>query len=59
MHIHHHIACRYFSLQAPQHLGMGDSVRLDVENKICDEHGPRVDSFAAPQQIAYDIMNEV
>lgn len=34
-------------------------MRFDVENKICDEHGPRVDSFAMPQQIAYDIMNEV
>ena len=38
---------------------MGDTVRLDVENRICDEHGPRVDSFAIPQQLAYDIMNEV
>lgn len=50
---------RYFSLQASEQLGLGDSVRLDVENKICDEHGPRMDSFAVPQKKAYDIMNKV
>ena len=38
---------------------MGYSVRLDVENRICDEKGPRVDSFAMPQQIAFDTMNKV
>ena len=50
---------RYFSLQASEQLGLGDSVRLDVENKICDEHGPCMDSFAVPQKMAYDIMNKV
>ena len=50
---------RYFSLQASEQLGLGDSVRLDVENKICDEHGPCMDSFAVPQKMAYEIMNKV
>ena len=51
--------CRYFSLQASEPLGMADDVRLEVENRICDEQGPRVDSYSVPQQIAYDIMNQV
>ena len=38
---------------------MGDVVRADVENKICDQQGPRIDSFRLPQQIAYDKMDEV
>ena len=38
---------------------MGHSVRIDVENRICDENGPRVDSFAIPQQIVFDTMNKV
>jgi len=38
---------------------MEDSVRLDVENRICDEHGPRADSFLRPQLVAFHTMNEV
>lgn len=38
---------------------MGDVVRADVENKICDQLGPKADSFRLPQQIAYDKMDEV
>lgn len=60
-YLFHHCSThyRYFSLQASEQLGLGDSVRLDVENKICDEHGPRMDSFAVPQKKAYEIMNKV
>ena len=50
---------RYLSLQATQSLNMEDSVRLDVENRICDEHGPRADSFLRPQLVAFHTMNEV
>ena len=38
---------------------MGDPIRIDVEIKICSEEGPRVDSFAVPQQKVYEIMNQV
>ncbi len=50
---------RYFSLQASEPLDMEDTVRLDIENKICDENGPRADSFTVAQQSAYNIMNQV
>jgi A-kinase anchor protein 10 len=49
---------RYFSLQATEPLDMGDEVRVDIESKICDENGPRADSYVAAQLIAYDTMNE-
>ncbi|KAL5477283.1 hypothetical protein EMCRGX_G024056 [Ephydatia muelleri] len=49
---------RYFSLLATEPLRMGDVVRADVENKICDQLGPKADSFRLPQQIAYDKMDE-
>lgn len=49
---------RYFSLLATEPLKMGDVVRADVENKICDQQGPQADSFTLPQQIAYDKMDE-
>lgn len=52
-------ACRYFSLQAAEPLNMEDSVRIDVENRICDEHGPRADSYLRPQLVAFHTMNEV
>lgn len=38
---------------------MEDSVRIDVENRICDEQGPRADSFLRPQLVAFHTMNEV
>lgn len=53
------VTYRYFSLQATSPLYFGDSVRLDIENKICDESGPRVDSYGTAQKLAYDKMNEV
>ena len=34
-------------------------MRANVENNICDQQGPRADSFRLPQQIAYDKMDEV
>lgn len=53
------LSCRYFSLQASEPLQMEDSVRLDVENRICDEQGPRADSYLRPQLVAFHTMNEV
>ena len=50
--------CRYFSLQATQPLGMGDGVRVEIESRICDERGPRPDSYLPAQLLAYDTMNE-
>ena len=50
---------RYFSLQAFSPLHFGDTTRMDIENKICDENGPRVDSYDTAQKQAYDRMNEV
>ena len=50
---------RYFSLQASCPLYFGDTTRVDIENKICDESGPRVDSYDMAQKQAYDRMNEV
>ena len=52
-------SCRYFSLQATEPLNMEDSVRMDVENRICSEYGPRADSFLRPQLVAFHTMNEV
>ena len=51
--------CRHFSLQATDPLDLGDAVRLKVENKICHQDGPRVDSFAVPQQQVYDLLRKV
>ena len=50
---------RYFSLQASCPLYFDDTTRVDIENKICDESGPRVDSYDTAQKQAYDRMNEV
>ena len=55
MHVHD----RYFSLQATEPLFMGDKVRMDIENKICDVQGPRADSYTTAQKIAFDTMNKV
>lgn len=49
---------RHFSLQASDPLDLGDAVRLKVENKICHQDGPRVDSFAVPQQQVYDLLRK-
>ena len=38
---------------------MGDSVRMDIENKICSEQGPRSDSFEQAQDRAYQTMTQV
>lgn len=46
-------------MQASSPLHFGDTTRMDIENKICDEHGPRVDSYDTAQKQAYDRMNEV
>ena len=54
-----HAIARYFSLQAANPLHFGDTIRMDIENKICDEHGPRKDSFVTAQEHAYQLMNEV
>ena len=56
---HHNLYNRYFSLQASSPLHFGDTTRMDIENKICDEHGPRADSYDTAQKQAYDRMNEV
>lgn len=51
--------CRFFSLQASSPLGLGDTVRMDIENKICDQQGPRANSYSAAQEIVYRTMCEV
>ena len=38
---------------------MGDEVRVEIECRICDEKGPRPDSYIPAQLIAYNNMNEV
>lgn len=50
---------RYFSLQASSPLHFGDTTRMDIENKICDENGPRADSYDTAQKQAFDRMSEV
>lgn len=50
---------RYLSLQAAEPLDMEDSVRMDVENRICDDRGPRADSFLRPQLVVFHTMKEV
>ena len=37
---------------------MGDKIRVDIELGICNNSGPRRDTFVAAQLIAYDTMNE-
>ena len=49
--------CRYFSLQASHPLGFPDSVRFEVENNICQETGPRPDSFTAAKLIVLKTLN--
>ena len=49
---------RYFSLQATEQLGMGDEARVEIEMRICEERGPRADSYLPTQLQAYDTMNE-
>ncbi len=46
-------------MQASSPLHFDDTTRMDIENKICDEDGPRADSYDTAQKQAYDRMNEV
>ncbi|KAK2181367.1 hypothetical protein NP493_401g01005 [Ridgeia piscesae] len=48
---------KYFSLQASHPLGFPDSVRFEVENNICQETGPRPDSFTAAKLIVLKTLN--
>ncbi|XP_064391555.1 A-kinase anchor protein 10, mitochondrial-like [Halichondria panicea] len=49
---------RFFSLQATEPLGLGDGVRMDIENRICSEHGPSSDSYTSAQERAYQAMSQ-
>lgn len=50
---------RYFSLQATNPLGFGDSVRMEIESNICREGGPLPDCFTTPLQQAWTTMEKV
>ncbi len=51
--------CRYFSLQATNPLGFGDSVRMEIESNICREGGPLPDCFTTPLRQAWTTMEKV
>ncbi|TSP36082.1 A-kinase anchor protein 10, mitochondrial [Bagarius yarrelli] len=50
---------KYFSLQATNPLGFGDSVRMEIESNICREGGPLPDCFTTPLQQAWTTMERV
>lgn len=50
---------RYFSLQATNPLGFGDSVRMMIESNICREGGPLPDCFTTPLRQAWTTMEKV
>lgn len=53
-------SCRYLSMQATDPLHFDDTVRINVEQKICTEDGrPRADCFEEPQLIAAHVLQEV
>lgn len=53
------LLCRYFSLQATNPLGFGDSVRMEIESNICREGGPLPDCFTTPLRQAWTTMEKV
>ncbi|XP_068187102.1 A-kinase anchor protein 10, mitochondrial [Antennarius striatus] len=50
---------KYFSLQATNPLGFGDSVRMGIESNICREGGPLPDCFTTPLRQAWTTMEKV
>uniref|UniRef100_A0A1A8EM60 A kinase (PRKA) anchor protein 10 n=1 Tax=Nothobranchius korthausae TaxID=1143690 RepID=A0A1A8EM60_9TELE len=50
---------KYFSLQATNPLGFGDSVRMEIESNICREGGPLPDCFTTPLRQAWTTMEKV
>ncbi|KAM9440896.1 A-kinase anchor protein 10, mitochondrial isoform 3-T3 [Clarias gariepinus] len=50
---------KYFSLQATNPLGFGDSVRMEIESNICREGGPLPDCFTTPLRQAWTTMERV
>lgn len=59
IHSSHHFLSRYFSLQATNPLGFGDSVRMEIESNICREGGPLPDCFTTPLRQAWTTMEKV
>lgn len=57
--LHSNLLCRYFSLQATNPLGFGDSVRMEIESNICREGGPLPDCFTTPLRQAWTTMEKV
>uniref|UniRef100_A0A8C8DNF6 A kinase (PRKA) anchor protein 10 n=1 Tax=Oryzias sinensis TaxID=183150 RepID=A0A8C8DNF6_9TELE len=49
---------KYFSLQATNPLGFGDSVRMEIESNICREGGPLPDCFTTPLRQAWTTMEK-
>ncbi|XP_037543380.1 A-kinase anchor protein 10, mitochondrial [Nematolebias whitei] len=50
---------KYFSLQATNPLGFGDSVRMEIESNICREGGPLPTCFTTPLRQAWTTMEKV
>ncbi|XP_028322886.1 A-kinase anchor protein 10, mitochondrial-like [Gouania willdenowi] len=50
---------KYFSLQATNPLGFGDSVRMEIESNICREGGPLPVCFTTPLRQAWTTMEKV
>ncbi|XP_056314627.1 A-kinase anchor protein 10, mitochondrial isoform X2 [Danio aesculapii] len=50
---------KYFSLQATNPLGFGDSVRMEIESNICREGGPLPNCFNTPLRQAWTTMEKV
>uniref|UniRef100_A0A3Q0SAF5 A-kinase anchoring protein 10 n=1 Tax=Amphilophus citrinellus TaxID=61819 RepID=A0A3Q0SAF5_AMPCI len=49
---------KYFSLQATNPLGFGDTVRMEIESNICREGGPLPDCFTTPLRQAWTTMEK-
>ncbi|XP_049599502.1 A-kinase anchor protein 10, mitochondrial [Syngnathus scovelli] len=50
---------KYFSLQATNPLGFGDTVRMEIESNICREGGPLPECFTTPLRQAWTTMERV
>lgn len=48
---------KYFSLQAHYPLGLGNKVRLSIEQTICGENGVGIDCFDVPLKIVEKILD--
>eukprot|EP01135_Chromosphaera_perkinsii_P003767 Nk52_evm13s255 gene=Nk52_evmTU13s255 len=50
---------QYISLQAQPQVKLPGTMRMDIENRICEEKGPARDCFAEAAQVVYDGLDKM